>query len=297
MIRGYSGLSSPPNMGKISGMEEELQQIEQWKEALIVYVAQNGVRLLVAALIVVAGVFLGRFLAMFIRGICEKRKLDVTLAGFFAGLTKLTVIAFALIMALSKVGIEISPFIALLGASAFGLTLALQGPVSNYGAGLAIILTRPFKVGDTLNVTGQAGLVDEISLGVTRLVNEDEQVITIPNRKILGEILTNSHSYSIVESSVGIAYGADPEAAITVIAEALKTVPGLAGNKQPLVGIDNFGDSSVNIGYRVWVSTQTYHASRYAANMAVWKALKDAGIGIPFPQREIRILGKEQAQP
>ena len=139
-------------------MEEELQQLESLKEQLLVYLATNGTRLVIAILIVVVGFWAGKSLSGLILKICDKRKIDPTLARFFAGFTKLLVIAFAFIMGLSKAGIEITPFVALLGASAFGLSLAVQGPISNYGAGIVLIITRPFTVGDTLSVSGQVGM-------------------------------------------------------------------------------------------------------------------------------------------
>ncbi|MGB0415643.1 MAG: mechanosensitive ion channel family protein [Coraliomargarita sp.] len=273
-------------------MDEELQQLDAWKDSLILYFAENGVRLAVAAAIVFIGFWLGKTCAALILKVCDKRDIDITLARFFAGFAKLIIVAFAVIMALSKAGIEITPFIALLGASAFGLSLAVQGPISNYGAGVVLIVTRPFKVGDTLTLNGLTGLVDVVHLGSTQLINEDEERITIPNRKVLGEIFTNSQIYKVVEAEVGIAYGCDPEQAIRVITEAVQQVDGIAGERLPDVGIESFGDSSINIGYRVWVPTASYHRTRYALNMAVYQALKSADIQIPFPQRDVHLIQK-----
>lgn len=274
-------------------MEEELQQLESFKEEILLYLATNGTRILVAILIAVIGFWLGKTLGKIILKACDKRKIDLTLARFFAGSAKLLVIAFAVMMALSKAGIEITPFIALLGASAFGLSLAVQGPISNYGAGVVLIMTRPFTVGDTLTVSGQTGLVDYIKLGATELINEDEERITIPNRKVLGEIFTNSHEYKVVEGVVGIDYGADPEAAIQCIVEATTAVEGIAKDRKPVIGIDAFADSSINIGYRVWVPTNSYHSTRFEINLAVYHALKKANITIPFPQRDVHLIASE----
>ena len=254
------------------------------------WLAESGVALLVAILIIALGIWLSKSLAKFILKLCDKRSIDITLARFFAGFAKVIIIAFATIMALSKLNIEITPFIALLGASAFGLSLAVQGPVSNYGAGIVLIITRPFKVGDTLTINGLTGQIDCVNLGNTQLLNEDEERITIPNRNVLGEIFTNSYDYSIVEAVVGIDYGADPEVAIACIAAAIQTVEGVASERIPDVGIEDFGDSSINIGYRVWIPTNRYHRTRYAVNMAVFRALEAAKINIPFPQRDVHLI-------
>jgi len=276
-------------------MEEELQQLESLKDQLILYLVENGVRLLIALGIVVVGFWLAKSVAALILKICDKRGIDVTLARFSAGFAKLLIIAFAVIIALSKAGLEITPFVALLGASAFGLSLAVQGPISNYGAGIVLIVTRPFQVGDTLTVSGQAGLVESVNLGSTQLVNEDDELITIPNRKVLGEIFVNSREFKLVEGVVGIDYGADPQFAIERIAKAIGRVEGIAPDRKPDIGIDAFGDSSVTIGYRVWVRMDRFHKTRYALNLAVWHALKDAGITIPFPQRDVHLIQSPEA--
>ncbi len=260
------------------------------KNNLMLWLAEKGAGLLAAITIIALGFWLAKRLANLIIKLCDKRGLDVTLARFFAGFSKIVVVAFATIMALSKLNVEITPFIALLGASAFGLSLAVQGPVSNYGAGIVLIITRPFKVGDTLTLNGLTGQVDCVNLGNIQLLNEDEQRITIPNRNVLGEIFTNSYHYSIIEAVVGIDYSADPEAAIRCISEAVQTVEGVAPDRAPDVGIDDFGDSSINIGYRVWVPTNRYHRTRYAVNLAVFRALEAAQITIPFPQRDVHLI-------
>ena len=273
-------------------IDEEIQQLDELKNRLIAWLAESGVSLLVAVAIIALGFWLSKTLGNLILKLCDKRQIDVTLARFFAGFSKIVVIAFATIMALSKLNIEITPFIALLGASAFGLSLAVQGPVSNYGAGIVLIITRPFKVGDTITINGLTGQVDCVNLGNTQLLNEDEERITIPNRNVLGEIFTNSYDYSIIEAVVGIDYGADPEAAIQCISEAIQQVEGVAPERAPDVGIEDFGDSSINIGYRVWVPTNRYHRTRYAVNMAVFRALETAKITIPFPQRDVHLIQK-----
>ncbi len=273
-------------------MQEELQQLEDLKNKLILFFVENGMKLLIAILILVLGFWVAKRVAKIISNVCEKRQIDPTLTRFFAGFSKLIIIGFALIMALSKAEIEITPFIALLGASAFGLSLAVQGPISNYGAGIVLIITRPFVVGDTLTINGLCGIVDSVNLGNTQLINEDEERITIPNRSVLGEILTNSYAYKIVEASVGIDYGADPSKAIECITAAIQKVEGIAPDRDPDIGIESFGDSSINIGYRVWVPTNQYHRTRYAINMAVFRALEEAKITIPFPQRDVHLIQK-----
>ena len=149
-------------------------------------------------IILIIGFLFGSSLSKLILRVCTKRDIDVTLSRFFASSIKLLIVLLFLFIAVRKIGTDIIPFIALLGAGALGLSLAIQGPISNYGAGIAIILTWPFKVHDKLTLHECTGIVSVVSLGCAQLEIEDGQVVTIPNKKILGEILTNSFTVLVV---------------------------------------------------------------------------------------------------
>ena len=200
---------------------------------------------------------------------------------------------FVVIIAIGKFGISIAPFIAAIGALAFGSSFAIAGPLSNYGAGLTLIVTRPFVVGNTIKVQGVSGIVDEIRLAATLLTTEDGEQIIIPNKHIVGEILINSFENRIIETSVGISYGDDPERAIAVIQQVLSGFEEVSRKKTPQVGIEAFADSSINIGLRYWVPTEKYFDTLYKVNLAIHKALAEARITIPFPQRDIHIHQRE----
>ena len=274
-------------------MDQQLASLNTIADRAITYLVDYSFQVIGATIILVAGFLLGNWVAVVVAKLCERRGLDVTLRHFLSSFAKILVIAFAVIMALNKFGITIAPFIAAIGAAAFGATYALQGPLSNYGAGLAIILGRAFLVGDTITVAGVFGVVEEVTLAHTTLRTEDGVKITVPNKHIVGEILHNSGEYRIVESSVGIGYDADPTKAIGVIAQALAGFPQLKSGTAPQIGIDDFRDSSVAIGYRYWVPTQRYIETMHGVNLAVYQALGRAGITIPFPQRVVTIT-KEQ---
>ena len=270
-------------------MEKDLASIQTLIDKVIEFSVDYSFQVVGAVIILVAGMLIGKWVAKLIMKLCEKAKLDVTLSKFLSSVGKILVIAFTLIIALGKFGITIAPFIAAIGAAAFGAIYAIQGPLSNYAAGLSIILGRPFVVGDTINVAGVDGVVDEVKLANTTLIDEDGVIITIPNKHIIGEILHNSKEYRLVEGSVGISYGDDPEKAVKVVQTTLSDSVDVAEKPLPLVGIEAFGDSSVDIGYRYWVPSQKYFRVLYATNMAVSIALKKAGITIPFPQREVLV--------
>ena len=161
-------------------------------------------------------------------------------------------------IAVGKLGISITPFIAALVGLAVGASFAIQGPVSNYGAGFVIILTRMFKVGDTISVQGCSGLVKEITLATTQLVARDGEEILIPNKHVVGEIHRNSYAYRVVEGSIGVAYSGDPDVAIEVKKKVIAGFDAIAVEPSPQVAIESFSDSSIVIAYRFWVSTPSF---------------------------------------
>jgi small conductance mechanosensitive channel len=166
--------------------------------------------------------------------------------------------------------------------------------LANYGAGLVIILTRPFVVGNTIKVSDVSGIVDEVKLGATILTDEDGVKITIPNKHIVGEIIHNSEGRKIVEEMVGISYDSDPEKAIQIIKEALEAFQDISKEPLPQIGIQEFGDSSINIGLRYWIPTDKYFKILYQVNLSVYKHLKAKSIEIPFPQRDVHIVSRSQ---
>jgi small conductance mechanosensitive channel len=145
-------------------------------------------------------------------------------------------------------------------------------------------------VGDTIRVQGVAGQVQEVHLAYTILTDEDAVTISIPNKHIVGEIIHNSAADTLAEETVGIAYDSDTDKAISVIRQALEETAGVSRERAPMVGIEDFADSSINIGIRFWAPTKQYFETRYRANDAIFKALAEADITIPFPQREVRML-------
>ncbi len=273
-------------------MSKPTDTIQQLINTAIQFIVNYGFQVLGALIILAIGFMLANWAAGLLAVFFEKKKVDITLSRFITGIARLLILGFALLIALGKFGITITPFIAALSALTFGASFALQGPLSNYAAGLSIILSRPFVVGNTISVAGVSGLVAEVKLACTILSNEDGVRITIPNKDIVGEILHNSQGAKIVEAVIGISYADDPEKAIRVIGETLASFSDVAKEPRAQVGIQAFADFSVNIGYRYWAPTAKYFQVSYAVNLAIYKAIQAAGISIPFPQREVRFLNQ-----
>ena len=271
-------------------MEKEMTTVQKLINKLIDFGTEYGLQVIGAILVLIIGNLIGNWAQGVVLKLCEKKKIDITLSKFIASCIKIAILAFAIIIALGKFGITIAPFIAVIGAGAFGASMALQGPLSNYGAGISIILGHPFVVGDTIVVTGQSGVVHEVTLSSTILTDEDGVKITIPNKSIVGEIIHNSFKFKIVENMVGISYSDDPEKAIGVIQKTISGFTEVAAMPKPQVGLQEFGDSSINIGCRYWIPTTKYFQTLCAINLAIHKALAAARITMPFPQRDVHIV-------
>jgi len=273
-------------------MQDEIKAAQKMVNIIIDFFVNYSFQVVGAIIIFVVGILVARAVASFLMKFFERKEFDVTLSKFAAAAAKVTILGFAIIIALGKFGITIAPFIAALAAMAFGASFAIQGPLANYGAGLVIVLTRPFVVGNTITVSGVSGIVEEVNLGTTILTDEDGVKITIPNKHIVGEILHNSEERRIVEEIVGISYDSDPEKAIRIIKEALGEFQKISTEPPARVGIQQFGDSSINIGLRYWIPTREYFGTLYQVNLAVYKQLKARDIQIPYPQRDIHIISR-----
>jgi small conductance mechanosensitive channel len=274
----------------IRKMDKELEEVSHFYNILVEFVTNYSFQIIGAVIIMVIGFMASKYVRNYTLKLLLKTSLDETISGFIANLVRFVVIAMMSVLALGKLGISIAPFIAALGAVSLTAGLALQGSVANFAAGIVLIATKPFKIGDTIKVHDNYGQVDEIKLAYTVLINEDKEQITIPNKYMIGDVLVNSYSYRIVEGSVGVAYDSDVKKAINLIKELVSTCRDSSSDNEPSVGIENFGDSAIDIGYRYWAKTDKYFKTQYEINAKIFDALKEAGISIPFPQREIKII-------
>lgn len=276
-------------------ISSEIQQVEKYYTMISEYLVKYSMQLLGAVLILIFGLWVAQKLAKVVAGLMQRHSIDITLTNFISNVVKVLLIIMFIIIALGKVGISVTPFVAAIGAASLGAGLALQGMLSNYGAGLAIIATRPFIVGDTIEVKGVSGQVKTIELGYTTLINEEKVVITIPNKHIVGEILHNSFSYSLVKGEIDIAYDANADEAIQLINQVLNRHEQVADEPSAQVGIERFADSGVTISYRYWVPTTKIIETKLAVNGGVYASIQGADIDIPFPQRVVTLTNTRSA--
>jgi small conductance mechanosensitive channel len=202
--------------------------------------------------------------------------------------------ALFLMVALGTLGIAVGPLIALMSVAGVGIGLAMQGVLGNLVSGLLIIFTKPFRVGEYIEVVGNYGQVSVIDLFSTTLVHPDRSRVVIPNRKISGEILHNYGTLRQHDIKVGVAYNTNLSAALGVINDILARNPRVLKDPAPAVAVSSFGDSSIEIAVKPWSPVNDFGPAGAEIRLAILEAFRSRKIEIPFPQREIRVLGPAQ---
>ncbi len=272
-------------------MDEHLQTLEHAQRTAIDLALQFGPKVLVALLILAAGYFVGRWAGRVTDSMLAKLGLDETLRLLLIRIVRVAVLALFLIMALQNLGVQLLPLLAGLGVAGAGVALAMQGVLGNLAAGLTIIFTRPFKVGEYISIVGEEGTVEEIKLFSTVLSHPDQSRIVIPNRKIVGEILHNYGSLRQIDVVVGVAYDTDIQAALQAIRELLAAHPRILAEPEPVIRVLTLADSSVQIAVRPWTTVADFNVASGDVAQGVLETFRARGIAIPYPQREVRLLG------
>ncbi len=258
---------------------EQLEVVSKYADLLVEFGIEYGFQILGALVFLLIGLKVASWIGGRVALMMEARDVDITLSRFIGNVVKIVAIVFLVIITLGNFGVSTAPLIALAGASAFGATIAIQGPLSNYGAGVSIILTRPFIVGNTITVNRAAsGVVEEITLAHTVLIGEDGERITVPNKEIVGRIIINSETRRVVQTKIAIAEGQDFEAAKAAARRAVDDIEAVAGGPSPEIGIHDFTYGGIILGIRYWVPSSRYFEVRYAVNEATLKELVNAGI-------------------
>jgi small conductance mechanosensitive channel len=249
-----------------------------------------GFQVLGAVVILIAGLLLARWIGAATGRALERRTLEPPVRLLLVRIVKVVVLIFTLVVALDKFGFQVAPLVAGIGVAGLGIGIALQGVLSNVVAGLSIILTKPFRVGEWVQMAGVEGQVSTIELFSTKLVHPDRSQVVIPNRKIVGEILHNYGAVRQLVLTVGVAYGTNLSQALTLIREILAANPRALKDPAPVVGVTTLGDSAVTISIGPWVAVTDYVPAQVEIYQAVLERFRASRIEIPFPQREVRML-------
>lgn len=271
-------------------MENQLQNVDHIKNTLIDLAFQFGPKVIVATLIIIVGVYVGRWVGRLLEGGLRKFHLEAPVEQLLIRIVRILVLALFVIMALQNLGVQLLPLIAGLGVAGAGIALAMQGVLGNIVAGLTIIFTKPFKIGEYISIVGEEGQVENISLFTTILSHGDMSQVVIPNRKIVGEILHNYGKIRQLDLEVGVAYDTDLDKAITTIENILRDNPRILQTPQAVIKVSTLAASSINISVKPWANVPDYGAAIGELNKIIVERFREQDIVIPFPQQEIHIL-------
>lgn len=265
-------------------------EITDLHRKIIEYLLNHGMQIITAIGIFIAGIFISKWLANFLQRWLTKKNFEPQLNSLIIRVLKIIVLGLFLIMALGQIGVQITPLLAGIGVAGVGISLAMQGLLGNIVAGLTIIFTKPFTIGEYIELLGVYGQVKDISLFNTILLHADNSRVVVPNRKIVGEILHNYGKIRQLELYVNVAYDTDLKLTIQTIHDVLNNNPQIIKDPTPVIGITSFEESSIKISIKPWVSVEYYPVAGNEINLAIIESFKEKNIKMPFPQREIRLL-------
>jgi len=273
-----------------------LMDVQKLLEQLQEFLAESGLKLLGAVAIVLVGWWVAKLIRNVVRRVLTKARLEPTLVSFIATAAYVALMAFLIVAALGKVGIETTSFVAVLAAAGLAVGFALQGSLANLAAGVLLIIFRPFKVDDFVEGAGVTGTVEEVGMFTTQLRTPDNKTVIIPNAKLTGDNITNYTKKGVrrVDMVIGVAYGENVANVKRALDEVLRRDERIMKDPAPTIGVLELGDSSVNLAVRPWVNVPDYW-DVYFDTMEAVKARFDAeGISIPFPQQDVHLI-REQA--
>jgi len=255
------------------------------------FAALYGLKIVGAVLILLAGRIIAGLVRKVLKRVTAKAKMDPTIASFTGNLAYFLLLIFTVVAALGKLGVEMTSFIAIIGAAGLAVGLALQGSLANFASGVLLLIFRPFKVGDFITAAGVSGSVKEISILETVLATPDNIKITVPNSKIYGDVIKNVSAYETrrVDITVGIGYGSSLQAAQETLEEILKSDQRVLSDPAPQVAVAELADSSVNFVVRPWVKSGDYWGVKFDLTRRIKEEFDARGIEIPFPQQVVHL--------
>jgi small conductance mechanosensitive channel len=269
--------------------------INSYSENIVPLVVQHGLSVIGAILILIAGWILAGWAKRKVVVRAQKAEnVDDTLVPILGQTVKVFIIIVTILAVLGQFGVETTSIVAVLGASALAVGLALQGTLSNVAAGVMLLILRPFKIGDAVSVGGTMGIVDAIGLFTTELHSFDNIGISMPNSKVWGTEIQNLSQFETrrVDMEIGISYGDNMDKAIDLIREVLAEDDRILKEPEPLVAVSNLGNSSVDIRIRPWTETKNVWPLRYALTKRIKEKFDENGVSIPFPQRDVHLFQK-----
>ena len=274
----------------------KLENSQEYIDTLIELTTIYGMRVIGAIFILIFGWFIAGRVSKYVeRMFGRMKRVDPTLSQFFSSIARYAVLAFTLIAVLNQFGVQTASLIAVLGAAGLAIGLALQGTLSHVASGVLLLIFRPFKVGDFIEVSGHMGTVKRLSLFMTELAMVDNVQILIPNGKVWDQAMKNysANPTRRMEFILGIGYGDDMDKAIKAVQGVLKKEKRLLDDPAPFVAVNSLGDSSVNLVIRAWAKKEDFWDTKFTIQKQLKEAMDKAGIEIPFPQRTVHLINEK----
>ncbi len=265
--------------------------MEKWLDILTDKVQAYGPNLLAALAILLFGWFFAGLLKAFLKRLLIRGNVDKTLAYFATNLGYVAFMAFVVIAALSKLGIQTASFIAVIGAAGLAIGFALQGSLSNFASGVLLIIYKPFKVGDYIEGGGISGSVEEVTIFTTELKSPDNKKIIVPNAKITSDSIINysAKSERRVDLVVGVSYNDNLSKVRDILTQIISEDTRILKEPEPTIAVLELADSSINFAVRPWVKTPDYWGVYFDLNEKIKNRFDEEGISIPFPQQDVHL--------
>ena len=249
-----------------------------------------GFQVLGAVVILVVGALVARWTGRLLDGRLQRQAMEPPMRLLLVRVAKILVFLFAVVAALDKFGFQIAPLIAGIGVAGVGVGLALQGVLSNIMAGLTIIFTKPFRVGEYIEIVGVRGDVAAIDLSSTTLVHPDQSRVIVPNRKIVGEILHNHGHTRQLDVSVVVPHGADLARVFAAATAAIAADPRLLKDPSPVVGVSKVTETGIKVSVQPWVRVADFGAAEDALYRGLVERFRATGVTLPVSYHEVRML-------
>jgi small conductance mechanosensitive channel len=280
--------------GAPNALDSATARIEKFKDDLMSYAEKYGLKILGALLILTVGWIVVRWMTGAVRSWLDKQQLEPPVKSLITRVVRLLLMIGVLLAALDTAGFPTLTLITGIGVAGVGVGLALQGVLSNLVAGLTIIFTKPYRVGEYINIANVHGQVQHIEMFSTVLLHNDLSRVVIPNRKIVGEILHNYGKIRQLKLNVAVAYGTDLDAAFRLIREILAANDRVLKDPAPAIGIAALTDSSITIAVNPWTTLTDFGPAQVELYQAILNHFRAQKIEIPLPQREVRLLNQPE---
>jgi len=281
--------------GAMNNVQQMLTTKPEWLTTAQEMLTKFGFKIIAAILIFV----IGRWIAKMVQNGLEKgmlrAKVDPVLVTFTVNMAYAALMVFIVLAALGQLGVQTTSFIAVLGAAGLAVGLALQGSLSNFAAGVMIIIFRPFKIGDYVEGGGTGGAVKAIHICTTTLTTPDNKRVIVPNSKMMGDNIVNYSAEGTrrLDLTASISYDDNIDTAKAALMDLLNKDPRVLKDPAPFVGVSAMAESSINFTVRPWVKGDDYWAVFFDLNETIKKRFDAEGLSIPFPQRDVHLYKHE----